>query len=153
MKKLFKYAQTDKIIKFSLQISGVLLLAQLLYAVFAYFSLPPLVPIFNQLPWGEERLGQKFEIFIPALLTLIFLFGNLLLVNRVYDRMPLLSRILSITTLLINVLSFIFTVQTLSIILWWWRFQMILSFYRFFLPFWLLLFLLRFLFLSIKNWD
>lgn len=117
MKKLFKYANTDKIIKFSLQISGFLLFAQIVYTAFSYLSLPPLVPLFNQLPWGEERLGQKFEIFIPGILTLLFLIGNLLIVNALYERMPLLSRILSITTLLVSVLSCIFTLQTLTIIL------------------------------------
>jgi len=117
MKNLFKYVRTDKIIKFSMQISALLLCGQLIYAIFSYFSLPPLVPIFNQLPWGEQRLGQKFEIFIPALLTLIFLSTNLLLVNKLYERMPLLSRMLGITSLLINVLSFIFSMQTLTITL------------------------------------
>lgn len=117
MKELFKYAKTDKIIKFSLQISGVLLFGQIIYTIFSYFSLPPLVPLFNQLPWGEERLGQKYEIFIPGILTLLFLIGNLFLINALYEKMPLVSRMLSITTLLVNVLSFIFTLQTLTIIL------------------------------------
>src|SRR6266496_1061063 len=68
MKELFKYAKIDKIIRLSLQISVVLLLCAFIYSVFSYFSLPPLLPLFNQLPWGEERLGQRFEIFLPSLI-------------------------------------------------------------------------------------
>jgi hypothetical protein len=117
MKNLFKYVKTDKIIKWSFQLSTVSLLSQLVYTGFSYLSLPPLVPLFNQLPWGEDRLGQKYEIFIPCILTLLFLIGNLFLINALYEKLPLLSRILSITALLISILSLIFIFQTLSIIL------------------------------------
>jgi hypothetical protein len=117
MKDLFKYIKTDKIVKWTMQISALLLVGQIVYTAVSYFSLPPLVPLFNQLPWGEERLGERFEIFLPSGITLLFLIGNYLFVNRLYERMPLISRILSITTLLLSILSFIFTFQTLSIIL------------------------------------
>lgn len=117
MKNLFKYIKIDKIIKWSFQICAILLSGQIIYTAFSYFSLPPLVPLFNQLPWGKDRLGPTYEIFIPSILTLIFLISNLLLINNLYEKMPLLSRILSITTLIIGILSFIFTLQTLSIIL------------------------------------
>jgi len=117
MKDLFKYAKTDKIIRMSLQASGALIFGEIVYTLVVFFSLPPLVPLFNQLPWGEERLGQRFEIFFPALIALLFLFINLLVLNKLYERLPLISRILGITTLLISVLSFIFIIQTLHIIL------------------------------------
>ncbi|SRR6266403_6251073 len=117
MKELFKYAKTDKIIKLSLQASGALLVSEIIYTLVVYLSLPPLVPLFNQLPWGEERLGQRFEIFFPSMVSFVFLLVNLILLNKLYERLPLISRILSITTLLICVLSFIFTIQTLHIIL------------------------------------
>lgn len=117
MKNLFKYVKIDKIIKWSFQLSAILLVGQIVYTAFSYFSLPPLVPLFNQLPWGEDRLGQKYEIFLPSILAVVFLICNLFLINNLYEKLPLLSRILSITTLLISILSFIFILQTLSIIL------------------------------------
>ena len=117
MKKLFKYTKTDKIIRLTTQIAATLIVFELLYTAISYFSLPPLVPLYNQLSWGEERLGLRFEFFIPSLIALIFLFSNLLLINKIYEKMPLVARIISITTLLISLLSFIFTVQTLHIIL------------------------------------
>lgn len=117
MKNLFKYVKSDKIIKGSFQLSTILLLSQIVYTAFSYFSLPPIVPLFNQLPWGEARLGQKYEIFIPCMLALLVLISNLFLINALYEKLPLLSRILSITTLLVSILSFIFIFQTLRIIL------------------------------------
>lgn len=117
MKRFFKYVKQDKIIKLSVQISGVLLLGQLIYIGISYFSLPPVLPLFNQLPWGEERLGQQFEIFIPAILVLLVIIGNILLLNRLYEEAPLVSRILAITTLIVSLLAFIFTIQTINILI------------------------------------
>lgn len=117
MKALFKYIKIDKILKWGFLLSAILLLCQIIYTVFSYFSLPPVVPLYNQLPWGESRLGSRLEIFIPSIITFLFIIGNLLLVNKLYEQLPLLSRIISITTLLITILSVIFTFQTLNIIL------------------------------------
>ncbi|MBI5122726.1 hypothetical protein HZA75_02590 [Candidatus Roizmanbacteria bacterium] len=117
MKEIFKYVKTDKIIKWSVQISIGILLIEIIYSTISFFFLPPLVPLFNQLPWGEERLGAKWGIFYPSLIVFLFLAGNLLLLNSLYEKMPLVARVLSVTTLLISILSFIFIVQTLHIIL------------------------------------
>jgi hypothetical protein len=117
MKEIFKFIKKDKIIKWSAIISVVLLISEFAYIGFFYFSLPAFVPLFNQLPWGEERLGLRFQIFFPPGITLLFFFINFLLIHKLYEIMPLVSRIVGITTLLITVLSFIFTLQTLHIIL------------------------------------
>ena len=117
MKKFFRYTKTDKLIRLSLQIAALLLIAQLGYIAFSYRSLPILIPLFNQLSWGEARFGQRFEIFFPSIIVVIVFITNLLLLNHVYERMPLIARILGITILLISLLSFIFTIQTISILI------------------------------------
>jgi hypothetical protein len=98
-------------------ITGVLIAIQLLSLLFFYFSLPPLLPLFNQMPWGESRLGTKMAFFIPSGTMLFFFFLNFFLLSHWYERMPLISRILCITTLLIAILSLIFTMHTLYIII------------------------------------
>src|SRR4051812_22265195 len=113
MKEIFKFIKKDRIIKWSAILSATLLLSEFVYVGFFYFSLPAFVPLFNQLPWGEERLGVRIEIFFPAVITLLFLVSNFFLIYKFYETMPLLSRMLNITTLLVTVLSFIFTLQTL----------------------------------------
>lgn len=117
MKDLFKYAKADKIIKWCMVLSGLIILSEIIYVAFYYFSLPPFLPIFNQLPWGEERLGTRIEIFLPLFITVSFFIFNFFLLNQLYEKMPLISRMLAITTFLISIISFIFTFQTLHLIL------------------------------------
>ena len=94
----------------------VLFLQAMLLGVF-FLSLPPVVPLFNQLPWGEDRLGVKFEIMLPLIITGLFFIFNYFLLARLYRTMPLVSRIIGITTLLASLLSFIFIMRTLQLIL------------------------------------
>lgn len=115
MNETFKVALADKIAKWCLILSSGILVVELMYIGFFYFSLPPVLPIYNQLPWGEQRLGSKIEIFLPFGLTLIFFVFNFILLSRLHDKLPLLSRMLSITTFLIAILSFIFIVRTLQL--------------------------------------
>ena len=117
MKGLFKHVKADKIIKWSLSISAAVLLIELISIILFYFSLPLYIPLFNQMPWGENRLGTKIDFFLPVLIVFIFFLLNFFLLDRLYERMPLVSRIIGITTLLISVLSFIFIIRTLQLIL------------------------------------
>ena len=117
MNDLFKYFKADKIVKWSTLIAALLTLCEIAYITLFYFSLPPFIPVFNQLPWGEERLGTELEIFLPVIITIAFFIFNFLLLNHLYEKMPLASRMLSITTILISILSFIFSLQTLHLVL------------------------------------
>lgn len=117
MNGVTKQIFTDKIIRLGL-LSALILLG--LHAVFLgifYLSLPPVVPLFNQLPWGDARLGTRLEILLPWGITLVFLLFNYFIITKLYQTMPLVSRILSITTLLLSVLAFIFILRTIQLIL------------------------------------
>jgi hypothetical protein len=116
MKELFKHIKSDKIIKWGMILAASLLILQTAYILIVYNSLPPYLPLFNQMSWGESRLGEKIEIFLPIIITVAFFGVNVLLLTRLYTRMPLASRILSITTLLVTVLSCIFVTRTLLLI-------------------------------------
>lgn len=117
MKGLIKRVKADRIIKLSIYFSLGFLLLQLIYASFFYNFLPPILPLFNQMPWGEEQIGVKIEIFLPFLITLSFFSLNFFLSLWFYEKMPLLSRILSFTSLLACILSFIFIVRTIQLII------------------------------------
>lgn len=69
------------------------------------------------MPWGEERLGIKIEIFLPFLITLLFFSLNFFISLRLYEKMPLVSRIVNITSVLLCVLSFIFVIRTIQLII------------------------------------
>lgn len=117
MNVTFKSVLQDKIAYWGLIISSIFLLLQIISLGIFYLSLPPVLPVFNQLPWGEKRLGSKPEIFIPIVLTIIFLSINFVISARLYEKTPLLARMLSITTLLISLLSFVFIVRTVYLLI------------------------------------
>ena len=117
MKESFKLLRADKIIKWGIWSTFGLLIFQTVYVLIFYFSLPPFMPIYNQMPWGENRLGGKIELFLPIVLTFSFLMLNFFLLGRLYEKMPLISRMLSITILLISLLSCIFVIRTLHLII------------------------------------
>jgi hypothetical protein len=117
MKELFKHIRADKIVRWGMLIGALLILLDTIYILFSYLSLPPYIPLYNQMPWGENRLGARIEIFLPIVITAAFYILNLFMIIRMYEKTPLASRIISITTLLLTILSFIFVVRTLLLIL------------------------------------
>ncbi|HUQ85642.1 MAG TPA: hypothetical protein VM077_04920 [Candidatus Limnocylindrales bacterium] len=117
MNATIKLLTADKIAKWGLILSSSILLVELIYIGIFYLSLPPVLPIFNQLPWGEQRLGIRATIFLPLIIALTFFVFNFFLVSRLRDKLPLLSRMLSITTFLISILSLFFIVRTLQLII------------------------------------
>lgn len=117
MKEFFKPVKTDKIIHRSAVISVSLIVLTLFYIFIRFFNLPPFIPIFNQLPWGNDRIGPSFTIFIPILATILILIVNLALSSFVYSKTPLMSRIFSVTTLLTILLTLIFSVITINLVI------------------------------------
>lgn len=116
MKEFFKPTKTDKIIYRTSLVSGFIIIATFLYTILRYFTLPPFIPVFNQLPWGNQRIGSSFTIFIPLILTSILLVGNLIISSYIYLKTPLLSRLFAVTTLLVCLLMFIFTMVIINLI-------------------------------------
>ena len=117
MNATFKQVLNDKIIRWGMRLSLFLLILEILSVAIVYYSLPPFLPLFNQMPWGESRLGTNVEIFLPPIISGSFLLLNFFLLTRFYEGMPLVSRMLSITSLLIAILSCIFIMQTLYLVI------------------------------------
>lgn len=116
MKEFFNPAITDRIIYKSTVVSIFIMLLTFLYVLIRFFSLPPFIPVFNQLPWGNDRIGPKFTIFIPLLTTVLILVSNLTLSSLIYTKSPLLSRIFAVTTLLSILLILIFSVVIINLV-------------------------------------
>ena len=117
MNEVSSLVKADKIIRWGMTFSLAFLILQALLLGIFFLQLPPLVPLFNQMPWGDERLGANYEIFLPLAITIVFFLFNYFLLRRLYVSMPLVSRVIGITTLLAALLSFIFIVRTLQLIL------------------------------------
>jgi hypothetical protein len=117
MNEVSNLVKADKIVRWGMTFSFILLIFQASLLVLFYLRLPPIIPLFNQLPWGEDRLGAKYEFLLPLIMTSLFFLFNYILLRRLYTTMPLVSRIIGITTLLASLLSFIFVIKTLQLIL------------------------------------
>lgn len=117
MSGFFNTLFADKIILLSFMLAISILLTTLFLILLFYKQLPPLLPLFNQLPWGETRLGTKEQLFIPFAIASIILFTNPFLCVGIYKEMPLVSRILSISAFIVALLTLLFTIRTIRIVL------------------------------------
>src|SRR5215469_3655041 len=106
--------KADKIVRWGMTFAFILLLFQASLLAIFYLRLPPVIPLFNQLPWGEDRLGARYEFLLPLIMTSLFFLFNYILLRKLYITMPLVSRIIGITTLLASLLSCIFVIRTLQ---------------------------------------
>jgi len=113
MKKLINNIKADKLAFRGFIISLLLTLLTVLYILLNYSNLPPIIPIFNQLPWGNNRLVPINGIFIPVIVfTVIFIF-NIIFTSIVYPKSPLIARIVAAVTLILAMMNLLFIVRTI----------------------------------------
>lgn len=117
MSTFFKHIASDRIFLFGCIGTILCIIFSLMIILILYAKLPPFVPLFNQMPWGVARLGTKDQMFIPLFITTMTLMVNISIGSYVYEKMPLVSRILCITGLLIAVFTLLFTIKTVQIII------------------------------------
>ncbi len=116
MKKYFKFIKEDRLLKRLFIVSLILIVLTGTFAILTFSKLPPLLPIFNQLSWGEDRLSPAIGIFIPLLLAIIIYVNNLIFSAISYQISPLISRLFAVTTFLTSFIAFLFTVRTVILI-------------------------------------
>ena len=117
MKEFFKDIKSDKTIILVSLTNVFSIIAAVIFILFFYNHLPPFIPVFNQLPWGEKRLGVTFTIFIPVLAALLILVINMFIASKIYTKIPLVSRMLVAISLLIAIITFLFVVKTITLVL------------------------------------
>lgn len=116
MKEFFREIKSDKTIVFAFFINIFFLIITAIYILFSYGKLPPYVPVFNQLPWGEPRLGSQITIFIPVAAALLIFVINIFLSASIYKKIPLISRMLATISLLAGTLTFLFIIKTITLL-------------------------------------
>jgi hypothetical protein len=117
MNALFKHISSDRILFWCFSISiGCVALGTLLLGL-TIGKLPTILPLYNQLPWGDARLGGKMELFIPLALATLIAFGNAYLSKQFYSNLPLVARILAATTMITSLLVLAFVARTVQLII------------------------------------
>ena len=117
MKEFFKDMAQDKTIIPVFFINGFFIIVSVIFILFSYRNLPPFIPIFNQLPWGEQRLGPTLTIFIPALAALLILIINIFATAITYKKTPLVARMLAAISLLTSILTCLYILKTVKLML------------------------------------
>lgn len=117
MKDFFNVIIADRITKIATGVAVVCVIISLGYTLFVYGNLPPYLPLFNQLGWGDPRLGENYLIFVPILMSLSVIIANIFLTSLLYATMPLVSRVITITSLLVSALTLIFIIRVTQLVL------------------------------------
>ncbi len=117
MRKFFKYLKEDRLLLRFFILAFIFIAITVVYILFNYSKLPPLLPVFNQLPWGEKRLSQTFGIFIPSIVVFAIFVFNVIASSLSYTHSPLISRMLAITSFLTALLMLLFVIRTIQLII------------------------------------
>jgi len=117
MKNFINNIKADKLTFRGFIISFLLTLLTVFFIILNYEHLPPFVPVFNQLPWGNQRLIATPGIFIPVVIFAFVFIFNIIFTSVVYSKNPLIARIVAAVTLLISIMNFLFIVRTILIII------------------------------------
>lgn len=108
MKKinLAYFSFADPKIKLFIKLSIFFIACSIIIISLKYKSLPPVVPIFYSLPWGEQQLFYKFILFIFPVMSGLTLLVNIILA-RISAQEVLIARILILAALVFSLLSVI----------------------------------------------
>lgn len=113
MRQKFRVLLSDQFIRFSLLLSLLFLIPLIVIILVTYTSLPPLIPFFNSMPWGEERLSySNITIFLPVILLGVFI-GNVLQAAFSYSKYVLVARIVLFNSFLFLLLGLLAYLQIL----------------------------------------
>lgn len=96
----------DLLIGRNIKVSLFLISLSILLIVFKYREIPPQVPLFYNLPWGEQQLANKFFLFLLPFFSLLFLSLNTLLARKNQEDF-FISKLLVTGALLFTILSMI----------------------------------------------
>lgn len=116
MKEFFKPLKKDNILEKSFLYSSLLIVITFIFTLIKFFGLPPFVPVFNQMPWGNDRIGPSYFIFIPIFTNILIGFLNATVSSYIYTKSPILSRVFAVTTLLCTFLILIFSFVIINLI-------------------------------------
>ncbi len=116
MKNFISNITSDKLAFRGFTISFLLILLTFAFTLISYSNLPPFVPIFNQLPWGNNRITSTPGIFIPTIVFAFIFFFNIIFTSLTYSKNPLIARIVAAVTIIIALLNFLFVIRTITAI-------------------------------------
>lgn len=113
----FKNLFADKIVLASFIGVIVTLILYGIFLLFTYQKLPPLIPLFNQVPWGEGRFATKIQLFIPFGIASIIVICNTSLLLFFSLDIPLVTRLVCLTNFLVSLFALLLIIRSVLIII------------------------------------
>lgn len=104
----------EKTIRLATRIYFAILFFTFAFLVFTWKRLPPELPLFYSLPWGEEQLGKPSFLLILPIGSLLMGMVNFSLAVFSFERQPMLAKILVWAT---SLLTFLASLTLIKIIL------------------------------------
>ena len=77
----------------------------LFFIAWKFIQLPPQVPLYYSLPWGQSQLTNASYLFLLPTISIVILFIDNLFAVSFFKNQPLLSRFSIITSLLASFFS------------------------------------------------
>lgn len=111
MKDNFNIISKDKGIRYALILCFGILVLQVVTLFFARSILPPVIPLFNSLVWGRDRLAEKDFIFLIPVFLICMSILSIIGTGVTYKKHALISRMLILNLLLSSLLCTIAIIQ------------------------------------------
>lgn len=92
------------------------IISQIGFLFWKFNSLPPQIPLYYSLPWGQSQLAPASSLFILPTISLVLLLINHLFAISLTKTSALLSRLLVVISLIFSLLSLITIFQIVNII-------------------------------------
>lgn len=106
----------DKITGNCLNLTLIAIIASFFVLLFSWFNLPPEVPLFYSLPWGEEQLVSPLLLWSLPASSLIITLVNLTCASY-FSSDKLLTRVLMVTTSLYSLLAAMILFRIINLII------------------------------------
>lgn len=106
----FEKLPLKKTVLFALFLSVITFLIGLLSQIF----LPPEIPLFYGMPYGESQVAKSIFILTPPAISLVFIFINIILTLKLESQF--IKKTLITASLFISILSFIAVFRIISLV-------------------------------------
>jgi len=116
MKEKFLKLWQFKKFKMAIRAFVVFFIVSLLIIILKWKKLPPEVPLFYSLPWGEEQLADPLQLLILPFSSLVAFTLNFFLASIFLEKEPWLCRILILTSTVFSFLSMLTLIKIIFLI-------------------------------------
>lgn len=111
-----KESEYDQIFIWSIRFSIFFNIVSLIIIIIHWQKLPPSIPLFFSLPWGEEQLSTPIVFATLSLSGVLFLLINNTFGFLISKHSPLFARMLFFMSILTTLLMLITTIQIILMI-------------------------------------